>query len=479
MDLSKDYGFIEKSSQQGLKPILDSILNKFSINDAEIFFHQIGDVKKINKQTINHSICYKKKEIGLLQIPNSNSLNYPASKKFPDICKKINLLVNRYITNKKSHLFLGQCEDFIGVSEYILAIEDFIEKSANSDYPVIISGQSGCEKLAVASAIHCYSNKNKMPFREFNCVTKQEDDFEEELYHLINSVKQGTIYLSEIENLTLKQQQVLANFLAAKSAHILKNENTINHDIRFIVSSSKDLSSEVINNNFSEKILESFNFLNIEVPCLKERKEDIPYIINVFSLEKDEQIRKCFTTEALQVLKEYDWPGNYRELERTIAQLITLTEKEVISVDDIKQHTPNIFNKKSNKTLQDNRLIQDLLAKRNDSYQYLHTGLKRSLDHIAENYNQDITLADLSDSAFVSPSHLSYLFRHHLGRSFKQILSELRIEKVKEIFSTEPNKKITVASLEVGFGDLSHFEKIFKRYTDMTPREYKKKINIY
>lgn len=478
MDLSKDYDFIEKSSQLGLEPILYSTLNKFHINNAEIFFHSKGLVKTAGAKTINHPICYKKKEIGLLEIPISEGIIYPGSKKFPDVCKTINLLVNRYITNKNSHQFLGETEEFIGESQHLLDIENFIEKAANSDYPVVIKGSSGCEQLAVATAIHCYSNRSKMPFKEIDCVTINDEEFKDKLYNAIEDVQKGTIYFSNIEKLTRKQQQVLTEYLSTKSFDLAQIKNR-NHDIRYIASTSNDLNFEFEHNNFSEKIISSFNILSIEIPCLKNRKEDIPHIINYFLNEKELLVEKRFSEDAINYLKSYEWPGNYHELERTIVQLTTLSENDTIDIDDIKKHTPKINPKVRIKLKREIELINDLLKKERDSYSHLHNALKRSLDYIAYNYCQEVSLNILSDKAFVSPSHLSYLFRYHLGKSFKQILAELRVERVKQIFAEDPNKKITVAALEVGFGDLSHFEKIFKRQTNMTPRQYRKNVSPF
>jgi YesN/AraC family two-component response regulator len=106
----------------------------------------------------------------------------------------------------------------------------------------------------------------------------------------------------------------------------------------------------------------------------------------------------------------------------------------------------------------------------------MHSGLYKALKYIANNYEREVTLSELAANVYVSASHLSYLFKHHLRKSFKQILSELRIERAKQRISESPYARITDIFQEVGFGDLSHFEKIFKRYTGVTPREYKKKI---
>jgi len=97
------------------------------------------------------------------------------------------------------------------------------------------------------------------------------------------------------------------------------------------------------------------------------------------------------------------------------------------------------------------------------------------LEFICNNYNSDINLKQLANYACVSPSHLSYLFRTNIGKSFKQVLTEVRLEKAKQMLKRQPSMRITEVSLESGFGDLSHFEKTFKRHTGLTPRDFKGK----
>lgn len=466
MDLTINNVLLEKRNQECLKSILYSILKKFSIKNVNIFFYQTKQKSKNEDDFIIHPIFYKKKEIGYLQISTENIVDL---KRLSDIDEKINLLINRYITNKISNSFLGNVEKLIGTSEHILNIENFIEKSSNSKYPVIIKGKYGCEKLAVASAIHYYSDKSETEFREINCNSINELSLKEELSNAEKDIKNGTLYLSEIENLNIKQQHIIIDFLCAKSIPNKKN------NIRYIISSNKDLYSEVKNKNFSKKLFENFNFLTIEIPSLKNRKEDIPYMINFLLFENSLTKEIFFSDEVIHALISYEWPGNYKEFERVVVKLITFSNNKEITIDDVEKNTPEILCTQYN--LENNNNLIDCLSQNNYQCEsFYHKGLQRSLDYISKNFNRNISLSILSNEACVSPSHLSYLFRSHLGRSFKEIITELRIKKIKEDFFINPNKKITEASLDMGFGDLSHFEKMFKRYTGLTPRDYKKKF---
>jgi len=99
--------------------------------------------------------------------------------------------------------------------------------------------------------------------------------------------------------------------------------------------------------------------------------------------------------------------------------------------------------------------------------------LQRAIGFICEHYTDPLSLSDVSSRAFISSSHLSYLFRKHLGLRFKNLLCELRIRKSISLLHRNPRVLITELSLQSGFFDLSHFEKMFRRYTNMTPREYR------
>jgi AraC-like DNA-binding protein len=153
-----------------------------------------------------------------------------------------------------------------------------------------------------------------------------------------------------------------------------------------------------------------------------------------------------------------------------------------VSLIDIENHAPEILIEEtlrsSNTTSNNFDLKTHLINKDYQKFNHLHLGLQKALHYLAENYTESLSLTSLAQGAFISPSHLSHLFKHYLKKTFKQILSELRIERAKQIFIATPLIRVTDVSLDVGFGDLSHFEKIFKRYTDMTPREFKNRHKV-
>lgn len=462
-----------KSGNQILESIIHSKLNESKIKKATFHLNKIDENYKYHFKDKNHySIFYKKDEIGYIDIHDSLLEKI----KLDEVFEQVNLLVNRHITNKISRFYLGKGQDLIGSSDHVLAIENFIKCASKTTHPVIIEGKSGCEKQAIASAIHYNSDRSKKSFYELNCRSLETHNFHTTLLSLMQSINGGTLFIREIEHLTLQQQGDLIQSLSIKNTQNNQHLASNKIDIRYIISSTQNLTDEVKQERFLESLLKEFNYLKIKMPTLKDRSSDIPHILN-FLLYENSDGKKSFSDQAISILKNHHWPGNYSELERVGIRLIILSKNDLITAKDIKQLSPEIFSDNID-VINHKILISDLFNSNTKYIENYHPGLQKSLTYISHYFYKEITLKDLSDNSFVSPSHLSFLFRSTLGKSFKQILTELRIEKIKHSFHQNPNKKITTSSLEVGFGDLSHFEKIFKKHTGMTPREYKNNLKI-
>lgn len=437
---------------------------------------------------ISYPILYQRRKIGDLHLVQSQQISEYDQNNLPFVTKTLALLIKRHQATTLSNRFLGKDLSLTGYSEHVLKLDAFIEKAASTSYPVIINGEFGSEKLSVASAIHYNSQLRFKPFIEINCSTPSTEEFQRNLILSFEKAQGGTIFLHDLDELSFPQQNLLTELLAASSEPGLsgvKIQNVTN--VRLMVSTTKMLPKMIVDNAFSRHLFEKFNFLNIRIPSLCERKEDIPFILekllNKYKLFEEQG----FSDTVTQTLSDYHWPENHAELERVVARLMTLSTSNPINQDELKKHAPELLlkNIQQNATTNQNTvnnlsfdLIASLLNKDYEKFSRLHTGLQKALKYLAENYCNSITLTVLAGNAFISPSHLSYLFKFYLKNSFKQILAELKIEKAKEIFASSPHVRITDVSLDVGFGDLSHFEKIFKRYTKMTPREFKNSKNI-
>jgi len=369
------------------------------------------------------------------------------------------LLINRYFSNINQNNKFGIEQSLIGISNYIIEIESFINQVSDLQKNILIEGEYGCEKLTLASAIHYNSKQQKNEFYELNCerlaVYKDASNYIEK----ITLIKTGTLFINHIDLLTPCLQRKLLDCLC-----IIKD------NVRLIVSTRKGLAKEVGENSFYPKLFNHINGLKIKLPKLSERKEDIPHILDAILYQED--TNRKLSNEVINLLTEYSWPGNLLELESVIFKLLRLSKNKTISLSDIEKHFPHILAGK--KTILDHDiLIKKLINLEFDFLSSLHPSLKKSLTYIAKNYDQEINLDILSEHSHVSPSHLSYLYRSNFGISFKVIISKLRVEKIKHYFIENPKKSITESALDIGFGDLSHFEKIFKKITGVTPKKFK------
>lgn len=488
---TKNYPSNTFRCEQQFKECLNSALENDNLNQASIHLFSAEESTK-NTLIEQHSavtknttfpILYHRKQIGFLNLPTHIKERNDDQSPFSLITKKIALLVKRYQANELSNYYLGQNLELIGHSNKILQLESFIEKASNTNYAVVIEGEFGCEKLAVASSIH-YSSANKHnPFIEIHCATANFDEFKKSLFQGINDAKKGSIFLSDVDLLGASQQNLLVELLTVNTAS-KEPHNTIKNklrNIRLIASSSSPLNIKVKEQQFSQQLYCELNFLTVTFPPLRNRKDDIPYILKNLIKKYKIYTEQELSEEVIAKLCDYDWPENFIQLEHTITRLLTLSSTNPVNLKDLNLYAPEVLATKKHAQIEsvitNTHLIDNMLNSKWDNISHLHLKVQKAIKFIAANFTDSISLNDVSEQAFVSPSHISYLFKLHLKKSFKQILAELRIEKAKQLIVLNPHIRITDVSLDVGFGDLSHFEKIFKRYTQLTPRAFKKKQN--
>ena len=433
----------------------------------------------------SYPLYYQRKEIGCLHLTQSvTSIGHNANEQLCQLMsRQLALLIKRYQSSNLSHHYLGKDLSLTGYSEPLLALDDFIEKAASTSCPVTIEGALGSEKLSVASAIHYNSKIKHKTFVEINCSTLCTEKFQLKLIRCFNLAQAGCVFLHGIDTLSLPQQNLLAQLLSTSTVPNVSGHNVGNvTNVRLLISTTMPLLELVEKKLFDRELYEHFNFLHVQIPSLSSRKEDIPFILEKLLKKYRLFTQQSFDEEVMQTLCNHHWSDNYAELERVVARLLTLAAANPVNLIDVKNHVPKILvsaglltpkNDTNTLTTGNFDLTSCLMNKDYQQLTRLHLGLQKALLYLAENYTESISLTTLAKNAFVSPSHLSYLFKFYLKKSFKQILSELKIERAKQIFATSPHIRITDVSLDVGFGDLSHFEKIFKRYTQMTPRQYK------
>jgi len=218
---------------------------------------------------------------------------------------------------------------------------------------VLILGESGTGKELVAKAIHRHSRRKDNPFVVVDCGSLVENLFESELFgHVKGSftgaaetkygrfelANGGTLFFDEIGNISMNIQIKLLRVLQEREATKVGSSQVIKVDVRIIAATNKDLQKVLKEGTFREDLFYRLSVIPIALPPLRERREDIPLLVNHFLKKynkKRKKIVKAVSDQAMKALVEYDWFGNVRELENAIERAVVLTENEVIGPDDL------------------------------------------------------------------------------------------------------------------------------------------------
>jgi two-component system response regulator AtoC len=250
---------------------------------------------------------------------------------------------------RKENLF----EDILAKSPQMQAIFRTVAKVADYKTTALIMGESGVGKELIAKAIHKRSNRRGGPFVAVNCGAIPENLLESELFGykrgaftdattdrtgLFEQAHNGTLLLDEIGELPLSLQVKLLRVLQEESIRRLGDTKDIKIDVRILAATHRDLAAETAAGRFREDLYYRINVLPIVIPPLRERREDIPILIDHFLARNNVRFGTSIQgidAEARRHLLEYGWPGNVRELENTIERAMVLAERESIHADDL------------------------------------------------------------------------------------------------------------------------------------------------
>jgi len=243
--------------------------------------------------------------------------------------------------------------DLIGKDPKMQVIYRLIEDVAPSDATVLIQGESGTGKELVARAIHFLSPRRDAPFVVINCSAYPVSLLESELFGhergaFTGALRQkagrfeqahgGTVFLDEVGDIPLPAQIKLLRVLQTRKFERVGGEQTLTVDVRVLAATHKDLVQEVKNGNFREDLFYRLNVIPIKLPPLRERKNDIPLLVEhflkLFAAEKGKDIQG-FSSEALRLFLDYLWPGNVRELENTIEHAVVLSKAGQVEAWDL------------------------------------------------------------------------------------------------------------------------------------------------
>jgi transcriptional regulator with PAS, ATPase and Fis domain len=242
--------------------------------------------------------------------------------------------------------------EIAGRDPKILAMLEMVNRIADSPATVLVSGESGTGKELIARALHYQSSRGDRPFVAINCAAIPESLLESELFgyergaftgateRRIGRIEQGdggTVFLDEVSELAYPLQAKLLRFLQSNEFSRLGGKEVVKVDVRVVAATSKDLKAMMGEGKFQEALYYRLNVIPIRVPALRERKEDIPVLIDLF-LERLSSIygrRVRADMGVYQCLKEYRFPGNVRELENMVHCLVALSTGDMIRASDL------------------------------------------------------------------------------------------------------------------------------------------------
>ena len=260
---------------------------------------------------------------------------------------KKQLVVENKILKKK----VSKNYEMIGNSEPINHIKQMIEKVAQTDARVLITGPNGTGKELVAHQLHEKSERSAFPLIEVNCAAIPSELIESELFGHVkgaftSAVKDragkfeaadgGTIFLDEIGDMSLAAQAKVLRALQESLIQRVGADKDIKVNVRVVAATNKDLKKEIEEGRFREDLYHRLAVILIKVPALNDRRDDIPLLLEHFAVkiaEEQGNATKIFSKEAIKLLQEYDWTGNIRELRNVVERLIILGGSEISELD--------------------------------------------------------------------------------------------------------------------------------------------------
>ncbi|MEA2564363.1 MAG: two-component system, NtrC family, response regulator PilR [Acidobacteriota bacterium] len=246
--------------------------------------------------------------------------------------------------------------NIIGKSPRMQAIFSLVERIARTSSTVLIHGESGTGKELIARAIHFASPRTNRRFLSLNCGAMPENLLESELFGhergaftgavrekkgLFQEADRGTLFLDEIGEMTPTMQVKLLRAIQERVVRKVGGTEEETVDVRIIAATNQDLETRLTTGEFREDLYYRINVLPIHLPPLRQRREDVPLLVDFFLQKYCRQMElppRQISVEAMHVLESYDWPGNVRELENLIERILALSHAEIITTRDLPVH---------------------------------------------------------------------------------------------------------------------------------------------
>lgn len=252
---------------------------------------------------------------------------------------------------REQNRLIREGEGFIGRSHAVTLMRRLVDAASAYDCTVLITGESGCGKELIARQIHAQSKRSDKRFVAINCAAIPENIIESELFGyakgaftgadrnkpgLFEAADGGTLLLDEINNASLSLQAKLLRVLQDGAFYRMGDTTPRSVDVRVLAASNRSFQALIASNEFREDLYYRLKVIDIHIPSLRERRDDIPLLVNYLAARISARLSKQLqgvTTRVLGALMRYEWPGNVRELENLLERMIILSEGDVVDVD--------------------------------------------------------------------------------------------------------------------------------------------------
>lgn len=411
-DVSRVIFYMEEVKKQ--KEFTEVILN--SIVEAILVLDKEGNIIRTNKNA-SRILCSERNITGknIKEVVGLKLIDLPAEGERTDVylnttCGKMkaSLLVSKLSQGEGYVLslyvipeivsFKGNEVELITKSPKFLKVMDIVKTVADTNVNVLIQGETGTGKTLIAKYIHFLSSRREKPFVKINCAAIPENLLEAELFGYVKGAftgavrdkpgkvelaDGGTLFLDEVAELPLHLQAKLLHFVQEKEFERIGDVKTRRADVRVIAATNKDLKKLVKEGKFREDLYYRLKVVEITLPPLRERKEDIPILIQHF-VEKFSKIHgkkvKGVSPDAMKLLLSYDYPGNVRELENIIERAVVITSGNYIEIGDLPEE---IFERNSATVKEKNEEVERIrealrIAKGNKSLAAKILGMHRT-----------------------------------------------------------------------------------------------------
>ena len=377
-------------------------------------------------------------------------------------------LLNRLHANEKMKLWYQFDAFWVGNSNALRDVEVAIEGCATAKRHIAIIGDKGTGKKIAALRLLCHSTSKVENFSHLNLADLTRAELVTELTKLLAQTD-GVIYISGLSKIMPIDWPLLTQLL-----------EQLSHEVRLIFGIRNELGQI---STLQEYL--SNHCLTLTLPNLQQRQQDVGAIAKQYW--QHQNVSKLCKPPAtlLQQLEKITWKNNAKSLHLLLQSTFDKASRQPMaefSLHELLACHPDLgvmSEPEAHSGLEPHSGALPVGALYSSQFAELlhpeqeHPAILKALTYLADHFKESFSLTDLADHAFVSASHLSYLFKKRFGKSFKRILIDIRIDKAQQILRRYPLRQITQICGDVGFVDLSHFEKTFKKTTGLTPRQYR------